>query len=97
MDEAVVKLDDGRYIALWFSDNPAYTENCDACIGYNVYNKDRDMIDGGEMDYNSEEKNYQTIEDAIKDTISFAIDSDLFSYEYNESISIDEFECGSVF
>lgn len=61
------------YLKIWFSDNEAASAHCDACIGYSLYGPDkRHELDGGEMDYNSEKADYNTIEDAIPDILDFA-------------------------
>lgn len=79
-DEIVIQLEDLRYIRLWFSMNPAATENCDACIGYCLYTEDKALIDGGEFDYNSDEKDYKNITYAIEDIIDFATNGELHSF-----------------
>lgn len=76
-EEAVYKIqvpgEAPSYLGIWFSDNPAVTEGCDACIGYELY-KDGKESDGGEMDYASEEKQYGDIADALVDVMQFALD-----------------------
>lgn len=80
MDEVVIKLEDGRYLAMWFSMNAAAAEGCDACIGYGLYDADKNELDGGEMDYNEYKAGYDHITDAIPDIIEFATD-ELLDYE----------------
>lgn len=64
-----------QYLKFWISDNPAVTEGCDACISYAVFDSvTRKEIDGGEMDYDSEAKAYQNLEDALDDLIDFIWD-----------------------
>jgi hypothetical protein len=90
MDEVVIKLEDGRYLAMWFSDNPAATEGCDSCIGYILYDGYGVNLDGGEMDYNEYTAGYNSIFDAIPDVIEFATE-ELLEYEMT-GLSIDDFE-----
>lgn len=80
MDEVVIKLENGCYLAMWSSDNPASTEGCDACVGYNLYDADKNLIDGGEMDYNEYRAGYKHIMDSIPDVIEFATE-ELLDYE----------------
>lgn len=62
-------------LKLWFSDNPAATEGCDACISYSIHDRlGRVTIDGGEMDYDSSKAGYGDISDALDDVIDFAFD-----------------------
>lgn len=59
----------------WFSDNPAASEGCDACIGYSVHDPGSHQFqDGGELDYNEAEKGYTDISQAVDDVIDFAFD-----------------------
>lgn len=59
----------------WFSDNPAASEGCDACIGYSVHDTENHQFqDGGELDYNEAEKGYTDISQAVSDVIDFAFD-----------------------
>lgn len=90
MDEVVIKLENGCYLAMWFSMNQAITENCDACIGYNLYDADKNELDGGEMDYNLYGAGYDEITDAIPDVIEFATE-EILDYEMTE-LSIDDME-----
>ena len=90
MDEVVIKLEDGRYLALWFSDNQAATEGCDSCIGYALFDEDMNALDGGEMDYNEYTSNYESIFDAIPDVIEFATE-ELLDYEMTGML-VEDFE-----
>lgn len=90
MDEVVIKLEDGRYLAMWFSMNSAATEGCDACIGYNLYDADKNELDGGEMDYNDYKSGYKNITDAIPDVIEFATE-ELLDYEMTGML-VEDFE-----
>ena len=90
MDEIVIKLENGCYLTMWFSMNPAAAEGCDACIGYNLYDEEKNELDGGEMDYNSYAKDYYEITDAIADVIEFATE-EILDYEVTELL-IDDFE-----
>lgn len=74
-DDIVIQLDNNNYLRLWFSDNEAITEGCDACIGYALYDKDKLLLDGGEYDYDSAADDYETITDAINDIIEFATEA----------------------
>lgn len=62
-------------VNFWLSDNPSYTENCDSVIGYDVYNKNNELIDGGEMDFNS--NNYSNDLSLEEDNILI---NDFFNY-----------------
>lgn len=90
MDEVVIKLENRCYLTMWFSDNPASTEDCDACIGYNLYDENKKLIDGGEMDYNTYRAGYDDITDSIPDVIEFATD-ELLDYEMTGML-VEEFE-----
>lgn len=62
-------------LKIWLSDNPAASMGCDACIGYSVHDAvSLSLVDGGEMDYDSDEKEYNTAADARDDVIDFAFD-----------------------
>ena len=77
MDEAIVKLNiEGYdyYIYLQFSDEPADCEDCDSCIDYSLFDENRNLIDGGLMEYDSKDRNYESITDAIDDIVDFACD-----------------------
>lgn len=90
MDEVVVLLENSCYLSMWFSDNPAATENCDACIGYTLYDPDMHEIDGGEMDYNEYDAGYNSIKDVIADVIEFATD-EFLDYEIT-TLTSEDFE-----
>lgn len=77
MDEIVLLLDNGCYLTMWFSSNPAATEGCDACIGWNTYDLNKKEIDGGEMDYNDQKAGYKYIFDAITDVIEFVFEKQI--------------------
>lgn len=82
-DEIVVKVTvDGQevYVQMQYSCNPSATEGCDACIDYTVYDLEGNELDGGNMDYKSEE-GYASIKDAIEDVLDFAFDSNVLDYE----------------
>lgn len=64
-------------LKIWLSDNPAASMGCDACIGYSVHDAaSLSLIDGGEMDYDSHEKDYSTAADARDDVVDFAFDGE---------------------
>ena len=90
MDEMVLLLDNSWYLAMWFSDNPAATSGCDSCIGFNLYDSDKELLDGGEMDYNEECAGYEYIFDAIADVIEFATDEQ-HDYEVT-GLLVEDFE-----
>lgn len=90
MDEIVVLLDNNCYLAMWFSDNPAATNGCDACIGWTTYDLNKKEIDGGEMDYNEKHAGYNHIFDAITDVIDFVFDE---HHDYEVTVLlIEDFE-----
>lgn len=96
VDSMVLKLNTANkgeiYLAIWFSDNEAACEGCDACIGYGIYDMSENEIDGGEMDYDSEAENYDNISDTIDDILDFALGDDkILSIEETD---IDAFELG---
>lgn len=82
-DEMIVKLflkeneEDFYYLYLQFSDSEACSPNCDACIDYTIMDKDGIEVDGGQMDYNSAEAGYKSIEDTLGDVVDFCY-SDIF-------------------
>ena len=78
MDVIVIYIEAKQnYIHLQFSDSGAATEDCDECIDYTLFNTDKEELDGGQMDYNSDEKQYQDIRDTVADIIDFVYDEDL--------------------
>lgn len=79
-----------KYIGIWFSDNSADSPECDACIGYNLYDSDREEIDGGEYEYASS-ADYWTIEIAIDAVIQFALEETGIAYK-PVSYSVCDFE-----
>lgn len=67
--------DKGRttFLVMQWSDNEAASENCDACIAYWLFGDDMSTEqDGGEMDYDSFEKGYVVLADALQDAMDFA-------------------------
>ena len=101
-DEIVIKLwnpceyDNGKtieYVGLWFSENEAESENCNACIGYNLYDEDLNEIDGGDYEYQLEATDYWTIEYAIDDVLEAIFDRKGIAYR-SISDSIEDFEEG---
>ena len=67
--EVILSINSGAfYLALWHSGNEAIEPDCDAVIGYMVYGDDKEAIDGGEIDYNSETQYTEGLEEAV-DTI----------------------------
>ena len=90
MNEVVIKLENGCYLAMQFSMNSAVSEGCDACIDYTLYDSDKNEIDGGNMDYNEYKAGYKHIIDAIPDVIEFATD-ELLDYEMT-GLLIEDFE-----
>ena len=76
--ECKIKLrgdeDNGEMINMHFSCSDDLSEGCDNCIDYTIYVSgcEDDLIDGGQMDFNSKEKNYIDIKAAILDLLEFA-------------------------
>lgn len=66
--KVITESDDTRYIKIWFSDNPPADENNPGCIGIDLYNEKLELLDGGELDYTSEDIN---LSDMINDCIEF--------------------------
>ena len=78
MDEIVIQVKEKENIIhIQFSDAGAVEEGCDECIDYTVFGKDFKEVDGGQMDYNSGEKQYNNIRDVIPDIIDFIYDEKL--------------------
>lgn len=90
--EITMENGDFMYLVAMFSGNPAATEGCDACIGYTLYDEDQDEIDGGEMDYDSEEKKYDTIDDALDDVLDFALDGRPYSVCQPSALDPEDFD-----
>lgn len=79
------------YVDYWLSDNPAYEENCDAVIGYDVYNEETKELEGGEMDYNSD--NYRKDDTGLVKKIFEFIAEDYGATDYKiEEIEDDYFD-----
>lgn len=49
------RLENGCLLKVSYSDNPAASEGCDACISYSLCDSGGALTDGGEMDYNSKD------------------------------------------
>lgn len=90
-DEIIILLDNGNYIHLQYSDEPAIDEDCDSCIDYTLFDEHRKEIDGGSMEYNSLKNNYGDIENAIDDVIDFAYD-EYVAYTKTDLLFEDGFE-----
>lgn len=74
-DTLLIVLVDGRFLEMQFADGcDFYSEGCDAAVDYTLYDRFHEEIDGGQMDYASDEKKYGCIRDAIADLIDFALD-----------------------
>lgn len=74
------------FLAMQWSDNEAASENCDACVAYWVF--DGGMLtelDGGEMDYDSGEKAYVVLADALDDVLDFAYGPDRDGWEISRA------------
>ena len=69
-----IVLEDGRIMTLHKAEPDFYTEGCDASIDYTLFDKFFKEIDGGQMDYCKEEKQYTHISDVIPDLLEFALD-----------------------
>ena len=76
--ECKIKLrgdeDSGEMIDMRFACNDNLSAGCDNSIDYTIYVSgcEDDLIDGGQMDFNTKEKNYFDIKDAIPDLLEFA-------------------------
>ena len=58
-----IVLEDGRIMTMHGAESDFYTEGCDAAIDYTLFDRFCEEIDGGQMDYCSEEKQYGHIRD----------------------------------
>lgn len=79
MEQKLVEVrfneNEAMLLRFWFSDNEAAVKGCNACVGYSVYDPETlKETDGGEMDYDSAAKNYDTLDDALQDVLDFAFD-----------------------
>lgn len=74
--ERIILLNNGCYLYLQFSDNDDLCEGCDACIDYTLYDSEKNAIDGGQMDYVSDEcETYEDgVHEAINDVLYFIYD-----------------------
>lgn len=68
-----ILLETGEIIKMRFAECDFYVDGCDAAIDYTLYDKYHREVDGGQMDYCSDKKDYKSICDAIKDVMNFAI------------------------
>lgn len=75
------ELDD-FYIALWQSDDSCESENCDSVIGYSVYDDEHELVDGGEMEYDSSRKTVLFATDMIFNLLSFIFEKEYDSRSY---------------
>lgn len=73
LDIIRIVLETGNFIELHTADTDFYSEGCDSAIDYTLYDQNYQEIDGGQMDYSSQKKNYEKTEDAIPDVIMFAL------------------------
>lgn len=73
-DTIWIVLEDGRIMTLHGADPDFYTEGCDASIDYTLFDRFCEEIDGGQMDYCSEEKQYGHIRDVILDLLEFVLE-----------------------
>lgn len=65
----IITMDGAKlYIKIWFSDNPPASNDNPGCIGIQLYDSHMKEIDGGELDYESEDVK---LEDMINDCIDF--------------------------
>lgn len=71
-----VKMPDSAVylVKFWISDNPAMTDGCDSCIGWSLFDARHAYLDGGEMDYDSQSKDYMPLEKCVPDLIDFIWD-----------------------
>lgn len=69
-----IVLEDGRIMTMHGAESDFYTEGCDAAIDYTLFDRFCEEIDGGQMDYCSEEKQYGHIRDVIPDLLEFVLE-----------------------
>ena len=93
-DSIVIKFNNGYYLELHFSDAEISDENCDSMIDCTIYDMNIDAIDGGQMEYNSEECVYDTIRLAIPDVIDFIMPEHIRISSYSDTgfDNIDDLE-----
>lgn len=74
-DAIIIRLTDRGYLTAQFASGcDFFTEGCDAAVDYTYYDKAGKEIDGGQMDYCSDEMCYDGIMDAVPHVIMFALD-----------------------
>lgn len=64
-NDFILILSDGNYLAVWPSDNEAFTDGCDSVVGYALYGPDKKEIDSGELDFNSNTQYQNGLIDAV--------------------------------
>lgn len=69
-----IVLEDGRIMTLHKAESDFYAEGCDASIDYTLFDRFFEEIDGGQMDYCMEEKEYGHIRDVVPDLLEFALE-----------------------
>lgn len=69
-----IVLEDGRIMTMHKSEPDFSAEGFDASIDYTLFDQFCEEIDGGQMDYCEEEKQYQHIKDVVPDLLEFALD-----------------------
>lgn len=91
--EIKIKNEGPVLLKLWFSDNPAASMGCDACVGYSIHDAHGDaMLDGGEMDYDSAKVKYNSVSDALDDVLDFAFDGRTVEYARLSDLDPDDVE-----
>lgn len=64
------------YLAIWFSSESA-EEDGFQCLGYSLYDEDREQLDGGFYEY-PESKESETVADFLGKVLDFAFDEEDF-------------------
>lgn len=76
------RLENSCMLEVSYSSNPAISEDCDACIGYDLYDSAGALVDGEEMDYNSGEFQSSDVAVIIPKAIEFCLSRKNMGYMF---------------
>lgn len=83
------------YAKLWRSDNEPASEGCDACVGYSVYGGDKSLLDGGELDYSTDDPAYDSlaaVAGILKPDLEEALGETITSIQIENGIDPEDLE-----